>query len=89
MLLLFMSMGRVYVSELRSPTVHPSDGYMCTEPRWNDINNGKQNTSKKMRKQELLVVSLVTVNKPREKTYRVDSMLASFGHIVLRPLPFM
>jgi hypothetical protein len=87
MLLLFMSMGRVYVSELRSPTVHPSDGYMCTEPRWNDINNGKQNNSNKMRKQEL--VSLVTANKPREKTYRVDSMLASFGHIVLRLPPFM
>jgi transposase len=39
-----------------------------------------------MRKQELF--SLVAANKPREKTYRIDAMLASFGHTVLRFPPY-
>jgi transposase len=43
--------------------------------------------AEKMRKQELF--SLIAANKPREKTYRVDSMLASFDNTVLRPAPYM
>jgi hypothetical protein len=57
--------GWDYVSVLRSPTVHSSDGYMCTKPWWNDINKEKQNNSEKMRKQEL--VSLIAANKPIKK----------------------
>jgi transposase len=38
-----------------------------------------------MRKQELL--SLVAANKQTEKSYRVDSMMAFFGHIFLRLPP--
>jgi hypothetical protein len=51
MLLLFMSIGRDYVSELRPPTGQLFISQMIheyVEPRWNDIDRGKPKTSEKI-----------------------------------------